>query len=64
MTTPMCVETINIEYFNQIKNVYPEILRFEKTVTEDKYFSTCGHMNKKGAVKFTKIVLDSLFKPK
>lgn len=63
MTTPICTETLNREYFNQIKKVYPEILNFENTVTEDKYFSTCGHMNKDGAYKFTQVVLDSLFKP-
>ncbi|RXR21580.1 hypothetical protein [Flavobacterium stagni] len=63
MTTPICTETINREYFDQIKKVYPEILNFENAVTEDKYFSTCGHMNKDGAYKFTQVVLDSLFKP-
>jgi hypothetical protein len=63
MTTPICSQTINREYFDQIKKVYPEILNFENAVTEDKYFSTCGHMNKDGAYQFTKVVLDSLFKP-
>lgn len=64
MTTPMCKETINIEYFNKIKDVYPEILRFENLVTEDEYFATCGHMNKKGAEKFTIEIFNRLFKPK
>ena len=36
----------------------------ENAVTEDKYFSTCGHMNKAGAVAFTKVVFDTFFKPK
>ncbi|MGV3697563.1 hypothetical protein [Flavobacterium sp.] len=64
VTTPMCSETINRDYFNHIKEVYPEIHRFENAVTEDKYFSTCGHMNKAGAVEFTKIIFDAFFKPK
>lgn len=64
MTTPMCMETINRDYFNHINKVYPEIRRFENLVTEDKYFSTCGHMNKGGAEKFTKEVFNRLFKPK
>jgi hypothetical protein len=64
MTTPMCMETINREYFNHLHEIYPEIRRFENAVTDDKYFSTCGHMNKDGATEFTKIVFKALFKPK
>lgn len=64
MTTPMCKETINLDYFNHIQKVYPEIRRFENIVVEDKYFSTCGHMNKDGAEKFTKEIFNRLFKPK
>jgi hypothetical protein len=64
LTTPMCMETINRDYFNHIQKVYPEILRFENAVTDDKYFSTCGHLNKDGAIEYTKIVFNALFKPK
>ncbi|MEC4003731.1 hypothetical protein OX283_003615 [Flavobacterium sp. SUN052] len=64
MTTPMCMETINRDYFNHLQLIYPEIRRFENAVTDDKYFSTCGHMNKDGAIEFTKIVFKTLFKSK
>lgn len=64
ITTPICSNTINRAYFKQIKLVYPEIRNFEDAVTEDKYFSSCGHMNKAGAIKFTKVVFDAYFKPK
>lgn len=64
ITTPMCTSTINRDYFNHIQSVYPEIHRLENAVTDDKYFSTCGHMNKAGAVAFTKVVFDTFFKPK
>ena len=64
LTTPMCMETINRDYFNHIQKVYPEILRFENAVTDDKYFSTCGHLNKDGATEYTKVVFNALFKPK
>lgn len=64
MTTPMCMSTINRDYFNHIKAVYPEIYNFENAVTDDKYFATCGHMNKAGAIEFTKFVFKTLFKPK
>jgi hypothetical protein len=62
MTTPMCTETINRDYFNHLNEVYPEIRRFENAVTKDEYFSSCGHMNKDGAIEFTKIVFKTLFK--
>jgi hypothetical protein len=64
LTTPMCKETINRTYFNHLHEIYPEILRFEESVTDDKYFSTCGHMNRDGAELFTKIVFQSLFNTK
>jgi hypothetical protein len=64
MTTPMCMSTINRDYFNHIRSVYPEIHSFENAVTDDKYFATCGHMNKAGAIEFTKVVFNTLFKPK
>lgn len=64
ITTPVCSEAINRDYFNHINKIYPEIYRMEDTVIDDKYFSTCGHMNEKGAIAFTKIVFDKFFKPK
>lgn len=64
ITTPMCMSTINRDYFNHIQSIYPEIRRFENAVTEEKYFSSCGHMNKQGAIEFTKIVFKAFFKPK
>ena len=64
ITTPICMSTINREYFNHIASVYPEIHHFENAVTDDKYFSTCGHMNKAGAIEFTKVIFNTFFKPK
>lgn len=64
ITTPMCMTTINRDYFNHINAIYPEIHRFENAVTDDKYFATCGHMNKAGAIEFTKVVFNAFFKPK
>jgi hypothetical protein len=64
MSTPMCTSTINREYFKELQSVYPEIHNFEDAVTDDKYFSTCGHMNKEGAEEFTRIVFKAFFKPK
>jgi hypothetical protein len=64
ITTPMCKNTINRDYFNKIKLVYPEIYNFENAVVDDKYFSTCGHMNKEGAIEFTKVIYNAFFKTK
>jgi hypothetical protein len=57
ITTPICTSTINRDYFNHIQKIYPEIMRYENAVTADRYFSTCGHLNKKGAEKFTRVIL-------
>lgn len=62
ITTPMCLETINRDYFKKIKQIYPEIYNFEDAVTADKYFSTCGHLNKLGAIEFTNKFYDAFFK--
>jgi len=64
VTTPMCMSTINRAYFNHIQKVYPEIYRLEDAVTDDQYFSTCGHLNEKGAIEYTKAVFDQFFKPR
>jgi hypothetical protein len=39
------------------KKAYPEIYNYENVVVEDYYFSSCGHMNDRGARKFTEIVI-------
>lgn len=61
VTTPICQNTINIEYFHQVSKLYPEVHNYEKAVTEDKYFSSCGHMNYDGATNFTAIILKDFF---
>lgn len=64
VTTPMCLETINRNYFKQLKLIYPEIHNFENAVTNDIYFSTCGHLNELGAIEFTNKFYDCFFKYK
>lgn len=58
--TPMCENTKGMDYFDKVKKRYPEIYNFENVVADDKYFSSCGHLNDEGAHKFTKVLLDSL----
>jgi hypothetical protein len=59
--TPMCENTKGIDYFSKVKKAYPEIYNYENVVVEDKYFSSCGHMNDVGARRFTSIVLKDFF---
>lgn len=64
VTTPICLETINRNYFKEIKNSYPEVINFENAVTDQKYFSTCGHLNELGAIEFTNKFYTAFFKNK
>jgi hypothetical protein len=58
ISTPMCQECDSYVYFKNIKSVYPEVYNYENKVTDDKYFSSCGHMNIEGATLFTNIILN------
>lgn len=64
ISTPMCQECHSDDYFNSIKSVYPEVYNYESKVTEDHYFSSCGHMNVEGATVFTTIILNDFIKNK
>lgn len=57
VTTPVCPETKNMAYFAVLSKLYPEIRHYEQSVNEDRYFSSCGHMNEAGANQFTAIIL-------
>ncbi|PZX92450.1 hypothetical protein DOS84_15115 [Flavobacterium aquariorum] len=59
--TPMCESTKGINYFEKVKKLYPEIHNYENVVVEDKYFSSCGHMNDTGARIFTARILKDFF---
>jgi hypothetical protein len=59
--TPMCENVVGINYFDKVKKLYPEIYNYENVVVEDKYFSSCGHMNDTGARLFTARILKDFF---
>lgn len=59
--TPMCENVVGMNYFDKVKKVYPEIYNYENVVKEDKYFSSCGHMNDTGARMFTARILKDFF---
>ena len=60
--TPMCENVIGMNYFEKVKNTYPEIHNYENIVIENKYFSSCGHMNDNGDRKFTSIIVRDFLK--
>lgn len=59
--TPMCENTKGINYFDKVQKLYPEIHNYENVVVEDKYFSSCGHLNNAGARLFTNRILKDFF---
>lgn len=59
--TPMCENVVGMNYFDKVQKLYPEIHNYENVVIEDKYFSSCGHMNDTGARLFTARILKDFF---
>ncbi|MGL3001288.1 hypothetical protein [Flavobacterium sp. RSSB_23] len=59
--TPMCENTKGMDYFDKVKELYPEIHNYENAVLEDKYFSSCGHLNDAGARLFTAKIIKDFF---
>ena len=63
VTTPMCSNVKGMDYFKKVKALYPEIKEYEDVVEGDEYFSSCGHLNDKGARLYTKMLLkENIFK--
>jgi hypothetical protein len=60
--TPMCKNTKGLDYFDKVKKQYPEINNFENTISDDRYFASCGHLNNEGAILYTKHILNTFFK--
>lgn len=59
--TPMCSNTKGMDYFEKVRQIYPEIHNYEGAVQGDQYFSSCGHLNDTGARLFTDIIIRDFF---
>jgi hypothetical protein len=59
--TPICENVVGMNYFDKVKKAYPEIHNYENVVVENKYFSSCGHMNDEGARLFTARIIKDFF---
>lgn len=62
--TPVCENVKGLNYFDKVIKLYPEIHNLENLVQGDNYFSSCGHLNDKGARLFTQKVLLLFFRDK
>lgn len=60
VTTPMCSNVKGMDYFQKVNKLYPEIKAYEHVVQGDDYFSSCGHLNDKGARLFTTKIIEDL----
>ena len=60
VTTPMCSNVKGMDYFKKVKALYPEIKEYEHVVDGDQYFSSCGHLNDKGARLYTSKIIEDL----
>ena len=58
---PFCSYTNNKDFFSKLKQNVPELNDYNDFIKEDSLFSTCGHLNEKGAVVFSNIILDKHF---
>ena len=45
-------------FVEKLVRIYPEIKRYDQVVVDDKFFSSCGHMNKAGAEIFTTYLIE------
>ncbi|WAC01952.1 hypothetical protein N7U66_19250 [Lacinutrix neustonica] len=50
---PYCSSIKNIEYIDKLKQRCPEVIDFSRGYADDLFYN-CGHLNHKGAQKFTK----------
>ncbi|MCL9805100.1 hypothetical protein NAT51_06195 [Flavobacterium amniphilum] len=60
VATPICSNVKGVDYFKKVKALYPETKMYQHIVQGDEYFSSCGHLNDKGARLFTSSVLKDL----
>jgi hypothetical protein len=58
-TAPYCQNNLSYAGFvEKLVRIYPEIKRYDQVVVDDKFFSSCGHMNKAGAEIFTTYLIE------
>lgn len=60
---PFCKETVNIDYFKKLKDEHiSNLYNYSKIFDDNNLFSSCGHLNDKGAEIFTNRLIKDFFK--
>lgn len=57
--SPFCLETENLDYIDKLKQKIPELLDFSRSIADNENFQNCGHLNEKGALLFTQMLIDT-----
>ncbi|SHG30817.1 hypothetical protein SAMN05443549_103206 [Flavobacterium fluvii] len=58
---PFCKYANNRDFFSKLNHRIPELHDYSNFIKEDSLFATCGHLNKKGAAVFTRMIVEQLF---
>lgn len=61
---PFCDNIVDRGYFKELQKHNPQLHDYSSAVLADSLFSTCGHMNRKGAEVFTDFILQKHFSAK
>lgn len=61
---PFLSQTLNLNYISKLQTKIPELYDFSKSIDDDEMFVDCYHLNKAGALKFTAIFTEKVFKNK
>ncbi len=59
-SAPVTLSTNNLDYFNKLKIVVPNLYNFHDVISNQFYFQDNLHLNSDGAVIFTNILIDQL----
>lgn len=59
-SAPVSLSTDNLDYFNKLKIVVPNLYNFHDVISNQIYFQDNLHLNHDGAVIFTNILIDQL----
>jgi hypothetical protein len=54
---PYCSKVQNLDYIAKLKQRYPAMLDYSRTM-DDKWFYDCAHLNKEGAIEFTRMLVE------
>jgi hypothetical protein len=57
---PFCQKAKNLHYITKLKRKIPELKDYSNVIHDSTMFQNCGHLNDKGAIAFTSILMKDL----